>query len=98
LPVPDENGELRMMTQIAIEPRHCGSDARILRPVRVQIGVAPGAKLVIDSFQIGVASPMIAMTLRAGRHLGGDLRRMMSRSRVTRNTSGITGLTWAVTG
>jgi hypothetical protein len=93
LPILGEDGELGMMGRGSIKPRHCGSDAGILRPVRIQIRVAPGTKLVIDPFQIGVASSMIAMTLRAGRHLGGNLRLMMSWSRVTCNTSGITDMT-----
>jgi hypothetical protein len=98
LPVPGEDGELGMMGRGSIEPHHSGSDAGILRPVWVQIRVAPGTKLVIDSFQIGVAPSMIAMTLRAGRHLGGNLRLMMGRSRVTRTASRITGLTRAFAG
>jgi hypothetical protein len=98
LPVPGEDGELGMMDRGSIEPRYRGSNARILRPVRVQIRVAPGAKLVTDSFQIGVASSMIAMTLRTGRYVGGNLRLMMSRSRVTHNTSGVTGLIRTYTG
>ena len=98
LPVPGEDGELRMIARGSIEPRHCGSNAGILRPVRVQIRVAPGAKLVIDSFQVGVASSMIAVTLRTSRYLGGNLRLMMSRPHMTCNTSGITSLTRTFTG
>jgi hypothetical protein len=98
LPVLGEDGELGMIGRGSIEPRHCGCNAGILRPVRVQIRMAPGAKRIIDSFQIGVASSMVAMTLRASRYLGGNLRLMMSRPRVTRNTSEITSLTRSLTG
>jgi hypothetical protein len=98
LPVPGEDGELGMVGWGSIEPRHGGSDAGILRSVRVQIRVALGAKLVIDSFQIGVVPSMIAVTLRASRYLGGNLRLMMSRPRVTCNTSRIARMTRTFTG
>ena len=50
LPVPGEDGELGMMRQVSIEPRHRGSDAGILLPVRVKFRVAPGAQVIIDQY------------------------------------------------